>query len=106
MYTATYKSNLGSFLNKYNKNKLVALAEMGKYGQLTIKDETPVLSGKLQKSVSYKVENEDLYFYSLLPYAPYVEFGTFVMAANSFMKRGIYKSNTAFLGIMLRNFKL
>lgn len=101
-----YKSNTANFINLFNKNKAASYEAMGVYGVSIIKGETPVLSGDLKASIQYKAESGSLFFYSDLIYAYYVEFGTFIMSANPFMKRGLVKSNTGFLSILIKNLKV
>lgn len=60
----------------------------------TIKSDTPVDTGRLQRSVSAEVDSSEskLTVGSPVHYAGYVEGGTSKMSANPYLRRGLMKS--------------
>ena len=51
---------------------------------------TPVLTGNLKNSITYKVREEDAIVGTNVEYAPYVEFGTSKMAAQPFLEPSLH----------------
>ena len=99
-------SHLSEFLKKINIGEKDALPKMGRVGVNNIKEETPVDTGFLQKHNKYSIESGELYFINDAGYGPYVEFGTYRMSSNAFMRRGIMKSTDEFTRIMIKEFRV
>lgn len=75
------------------------LHKMGSIGVANISNETPVDKGHLLAMNDYGIDDGVLYFINVADYAAYVEFGTYKMAPNPFMRRGIFNSLTDFQNV-------
>ena len=95
-------SNISSFSKLLGRKTVGALNKMGPVGLKNIKDGTPVDTGKLKKNNGWFIENDILYFVNDVKYARHVEYGTYMKAANPFMRNGIIKSRKDFIDILLR----
>lgn len=106
MLTSTYKSNVKTFLTKYDFVKKKALNEIGEVGLTSIKRETPVITGRLRDGNEVKVDENNVYWINDVEYGPFVHNGTSRQAAQPFMRAGITKERRRFLAILLRNLKV
>jgi len=104
--SVTYKSNVTKFLRKYDFLKEKALDEMGGVGVKNIKKEAPFITGDLRDANDYEVKEDSVDFINTMEYAPFVELGTWKMAANPFMRRGLNNSRLTFVGILAKNLKV
>ena len=101
-----FKDNTKAFLALNKAKRQQALDNIGKYVNAVIKGETPVLSGILRDSNTYKVTGDTVLFINDAEYAGYVELGTMYMFANPFIRRSLAKSEKASLGILASNLKV
>ena len=53
---------------------------------------TPVLTGNLKNSITYKVREEDAIVGTNVEYAPYVEFGTSKMEAQPYLEPSLHNN--------------
>jgi len=98
-----FTSRLSTFLQFVDNNLTSSLEELGRLGVEEINAETPVRTGDLKASNSSLVEGNDLYFYNSKHYAVYVEFGTYKMYANPFMRRGMNNLRAKSGSILLKH---
>lgn len=109
--TVSYKSNLSKFLSQYSGDKSNALDRLGEVGVEAIKAEAPVDTGNLRDSTRYETTPESVVFVNDATkdgviYPAYVELGTYKTAANPFMRRGLVKSEGAFIRILTDELKV
>jgi dTDP-4-amino-4,6-dideoxygalactose transaminase len=57
-----------------------------------ISNKTPVKTGNLRRSLSYQIIGDQIYFYSDVHYAPYVEQGHYTNAGNFVEGRWMFKN--------------
>jgi HK97 gp10 family phage protein len=74
--------------------ELQALHALGKFYVKEMRKRTPVDKGNLKQKCNYKVENDKLYLLNEAEYAGYVEYGTYKMQAQPFMKPAIFDTIT------------
>lgn len=101
-----YSSNLSKFLVKLDQDINLTYHRLGLVGVENIRGETPVKSGLLRDSNKYEIQEGVLYFINPVLYAIYQELGTYKMKANSFMRRGIIKSNSDFIRIIIEGLRV
>jgi len=90
MLKAEFRSNLNKFIALQKDKKRIVLEEIMKEGLAEIGNVTPVKSGYLKSQNKASISNEDtITFYNNAEYAEFVEFGTYRMRAQYFMRRGI-----------------
>jgi HK97 gp10 family phage protein len=87
-----FKSKKDRFKQNVQDAIIQSYDTIGKSVVGVVKNEAPVISGKLRDGVDYVIEDDGLYIFDDVDYAPLVEFGTYRMRANPFMRRGIFKS--------------
>lgn len=70
------------------------LTLVGEFVEGAAKNNTPVKTGNLQRSINYKVNDEDLSVTIGTPveYAPYVEFGTTKRGAKPYLRPALYEN--------------
>jgi HK97 gp10 family phage protein len=82
-------NNMSNFLKLHAGNKKSFLDQCADDGLKYIKEETPVDTGLLKESNESSVEEDKVIFENNQDYASYVELGTFKMAQNPFIRRGM-----------------
>lgn len=82
-------NNMSNFLKLHAGNKVSFLEQCSKDGLKYIKEETPVDTGLLKESNASEVIEDKVIFENNQDYASYVELGTFKMAENPFIRRGM-----------------
>ena len=104
--SVVYKSNSKQFNSFLQAGIKASLVDMGRVGVRNIANETPIDTGELVTGNEYAVEDDELYFYNDVDYAPYVELGTINQGSNPFMRRGINSSIPEFTNIIVKNLKV
>lgn len=103
----SYKSNLSNVINMFESNIDEAMEQCGSAGVKKIKSYTPVDTGELKASTEYKRESKDsVTFFNEQPYASFVEFGTYKMAAQSYFRKGLVNSLSKFKSIIFKEMSL
>jgi len=76
----------GKFMSQLNENEKAGLELAGEFlvGKMNIY--TPVRTGYLRSRNSYQISKNELYLQNDAPYAGFVEYGTYKMKAQPFMK--------------------
>lgn len=66
-----------------------AVKMIGMQAERNVKTVTPVDTGRLRGSITHESDSDTAYVGTNVYYAPYVEFGTYKMAAQPYLKPGI-----------------
>ena len=77
--------------NFVNRAKRRWLEEAGSSIQGQAKELAPVRRGNLRKSISYRIQNDESIIFTPVQYAPYVEYGTYKMAAQPYLRPAVSK---------------
>ncbi len=78
--------NTDEVLRLLGQAKAAALEEMGTIGEAYAKMECPVDTGNLRNSITHTSDDNAAYIGTNVEYAPYVEYGTYKMPAQPFLK--------------------
>ena len=104
--TAKYVSHVQKFLREFDRHKATVYDGIGEVATKNIIAETPVDTGALKASNAYYVGENEVYVYNTESYAPFVEFGTYKMSPNPFMRRGINRSTTEIINVIVKVLKV
>lgn len=91
------------FLRKVHNAIQLSLNQMGRIVLSNLQHETPVRTGMLKSNNRYEVKGSSVWIINQTPYAKFVEFGTYKMHANPFVRRSIAKSKKAIIDLIMKN---
>jgi len=91
------------FLRKVGNAIQLSLNQAGRIVMSYLQTETPVRKGFLKSQNGYEVEPPFLIIYNKAPYAKWVEFGTYRMYANPYMRRSIDMSKRGIFDLIKKN---
>lgn len=80
--------------------KMRALEGCGASCEHFAKDLTPVITGRLRDSIGHKVVGNTATVGTRVEYAPYVELGTYKMAARPFLKPALFNNVKEYVDIV------
>lgn len=66
-----------------------AMEAIGMQAERNVKLEAPVDTGRLRNSITHTASGDTAYVGTNVEYAPYVEYGTYKMAAQPYLKPGV-----------------
>lgn len=101
--TTKYINNTKDVMREYELNKGKFLQGVAEVGLKSIKEETPVITGKLKDGNTATIGGDEVVFSNNISYFIFVHGGTVYQAANPFMQRGIIKSTPAIEGLLVKN---
>lgn len=101
-----YEDNTDQALRHVRQAVRDSFNEMSIVGEAKIKQETPERTGHLKSQNETEQHGDELWFVNDAEYAPYVEYGTYKMNANPFMRRGIANAASDFSRIIVKNLKV
>ena len=87
--TINVENNANLVLTELEHEMEKALVKCGLQAQTFAKSLCPVDTGNLRNSISYIVEGDTVYIGTNTEYAPYVELGTYKMAARPYLEPAI-----------------
>jgi len=91
------------FLRKVGNAIQLSLNQAGRIIMSNLSTQTPVRTGHLKSQNGYEVEPPYLIIWNKAPYAKFVEFGTYRMYANPFMRRSIDMSKRGIFDLIKKN---
>ncbi|KHO31951.1 HK97 gp10 family phage protein [Clostridium tetani] len=101
-----YINNIKQVKQAINKAMEGSLNELGITATTNTQAVTPVNTGKLRRSITHKVDSQDLKVYigTNVPYAISVHEGTSRQKSNPFMSLGIKQTQSSVVNIIKKNF--
>lgn len=100
-----FRNNINVVLEAYGRNKTKALNYLGAFIVAEAKRLCPVDTGKLQSSISYRVENDKVVITATADYSIYVHEGTWKMPARRFIYDATYQNIHLIKNIILVTMK-